>query len=107
VYAKAQLLSVTIDPEFDTPRVLQGYGQQYAGKIDPRFQHWQFASGSPEGVRTAADFFGIAYNTKEGQIVHSLRTVLIGADGKIAKVYQGNTWTVAEVARDFAAAAGG
>ncbi len=107
VYAKTQLLSVSIDPDFDTPKVLQGYGEEYAGKLDPQFQHWQFATGSPQEVRNAADFFGMSYNEKEGQIVHNLRTVLIGADGKVVKVYSGNRWTPAEVAREYAAAAGG
>ena len=103
VYEKSQLLSVSIDPEFDTAKVLHAYGEHFAGKLDPRFQHWQFASGSPEEVRKAADFFGMSYNSKDGQIVHNLRTVLIGADGKIVKVYSGNRWTPAEVARDYAA----
>jgi len=103
--AKAQLLSISIDPEFDTPKVLQAYGAQYTAKTDPQFQHWQFAMGSPEEVRKTADFFGLAYNTKDGQVVHNLRTVLIGGDGNVVRVYQGNAWTVAEVARDFAAAA--
>jgi protein SCO1/2 len=106
-FAKAQLLSLSIDPEFDTPKVLRAYGSQYGGKIDPRFEHWEFATGSPEVMRKAADFFGLAYNTKDGQIVHSLRTVLIGADGRIAKVYPGNSWTPSDLARDFVDAASG
>jgi protein SCO1/2 len=106
IYAKTQLLSISIDPEFDTPEVLHSYGEHFAGQLDPQFQHWQFASGSPEEVRKAADFFGLSYNSKDGQIVHNLRTVLIGADGKIVKVYSGNQWTPAEVSRDYAAAAG-
>jgi protein SCO1/2 len=105
-FANAQLLSISIDPEYDSPKVLQGYGEQYAGKIDPQFQHWQFVSGSPEEVRKAADFFGLAYNSKDGQIVHNLRTVLIGADGKIVKVYTGNQWAPGEVAGDYIAAGG-
>jgi protein SCO1 len=104
VFAKAQLLSVSIDPAYDTPNVLRSYGERYAGKLDPAFQHWQFASGSPEEVRKAADFFGLSYNQKEGQIVHTLQTVLIGSDGKIAKVYTGNQWRPADVAEDYAAA---
>jgi protein SCO1/2 len=105
-FAKAQLLSVSIDPEYDSFKVLRGYGQQYAGKIDPQFQHWQFASGSPEETRKAADFFGLSYNSKGGQIVHSMQTVLIGTDGKILKVYSGNQWTPAEAVRDLVAAGG-
>ena len=67
----------------------------------PTFQHWQFASGSPEEIRKAADFFGLSYNEKQLQFVHTLQTVLIGSDGKIAKVYPGNQWKPAEVAADY------
>jgi protein SCO1/2 len=105
-FADAQLLSITIDPEHDKPAALHSYGEQYAGNLDPSFLHWQFASGSPEQVREAADFFGLAYNRKDGQIVHGLRTVLIGRDGKVLKVYPGSDWKADDVAADFAAAAG-
>ena len=105
-YENAQLLTISIDPEFDTPVVLQNYGQHFTGKLDPQFQHWQFATGSPEEVRKTANFFGMSYNSKDGQITHNLRTVLVGADGRIVKVYSGNRWTPADVARDYAAAGG-
>jgi protein SCO1/2 len=105
VFEKAQLLSISIDPEFDQPGVLRDYGKRYVGNIDPDFQHWQFASGSAEQVRKVADFFGLSYNLKEGQIVHRLQTVLIGADGKVAKVYPGNQWRPADVAVDYEGAA--
>ena len=103
--ADAQLLSISIDPENDKPAVLREYGERYAGRVDPKFQHWQFASGSPEQVRKVADFFGLAYNTKDGQIVHGLQTVLIDKNGKVLKVYSGNDWKPEDVAADFAAAA--
>lgn len=107
MFAGAQLLSISIDPEHDKPKVLHEYGARYAGTLDPGFQHWQFVSGSPDEVRKAADFFGLSYNEKEGQIVHTLRTVVVGADGRILKVYSGNQWKPAEVAGDYAAAARG
>ena len=106
VFEKAQLLSISIDPQYDKPSVLHAYGSRYVGTVDPNFQHWQFASGSPEEVRKAADFFGFSYNPKDGQIVHTLQTVLIGADRKIAKVYTGNQWKPVAAAADYAAAAG-
>ena len=105
--SQAQLLSISIDPDTDKPDVLRGYGERYVGRLDPGFQHWQFAGGSPEQVRKAADFFGLAYNSKDGQIVHGLQTVLIGKDGKIVKVYSGNDWKPDDVAADFAAAVAG
>lgn len=102
--AEAQLLSISIDPERDKPAALRSYGERYVGRVDPKFVHWQFASGSPKEVRKAADFFGLAYNQKDGQIVHGLVTVLIGNDGKVVKVYSGNDWRPEEVATDFIAA---
>jgi protein SCO1 len=104
LFANAQLLSISIDPQYDKPLVLHDYGKRYAGSIDPNFAHWQFVTGSPEEVHKTADFFGLSYNQRDGQIVHTLGTVLIGADGRIAKVYSGNQWRPAEVAEDFAAA---
>jgi protein SCO1/2 len=106
VFGEAQLLSISIDPAYDKPAALRSYGERYVGRVDPRFAHWQFASGSPEQVRKAADFFGLAYNQKDGQIVHGLVTVLIGKDGKVTKVYSGNDWKSEDVAMDFIAAAG-
>jgi protein SCO1 len=105
VFNQAQLLSISIDPENDKPAVLRAYGESYVGRTDPKFEHWQFASGSPDEVRKAADFFGLAYNQKDGQIVHGLQTILIGKDGKVIKVYSGNDWKPEDVAADFAAAA--
>jgi protein SCO1/2 len=107
VFAKAQLLSISIDPDYDTPGVLRTYGKRYVGDVDSGFQHWQFASGSREEVRRAADFFGLSYNEKQRQIVHTLQTVVIGGDGKIARVYAGNQWKPAEVAAEYEAAASG
>jgi protein SCO1/2 len=106
VFNEAQLLSISIDPENDKPEVLRSYGEHYVGRVDPSFTHWEFASGSPDQVRQAADFFGLVYNQKDGQIVHGLRTVLIGKDGKVAKVYSGNDWKPDDVAADFIAASG-
>ena len=104
VFAHSQLLSISIDPENDKPAALRNYGASYVAGIDPAFHHWQFATGSPKDVRKAADFFGLAYNQKDGQIVHSLSTVLIGKDGKVLKVYFGNNWKPEDVAADVAAA---
>jgi len=106
VFGEAQLLSISIDPDHDKPAALRSYGERYVGRVDPRFAHWQFASGSPEEVRQTADFFGLAYNQKDGQIVHGLVTVLVGKDGKVAKVYSGNDWKPDQVAADFIAATG-
>ena len=105
-FDNAQLLSISIDPENDQPAVLRSYGERYVGRVDPNFSHWEFASGSPQQVRQAADFFGLSYNQKDGQIIHGLQTVLIGKDGKVVKVYSGSDWKPDDLAADFIAAEG-
>jgi protein SCO1/2 len=90
------LLSVSIDPEYDKPAVLRAYAMQVAGNTAP-FNHWEFASGTPEQVRKLGEFFGLKYWTDSGQIVHALVTALIGPDGKVAQLYRGNDWQTAQV----------
>jgi protein SCO1/2 len=97
-YARLQMLSITLDPEFDTARVLRGYGKGYAAGADPGLKHWSFATGSPDQIRRAADFFGLSYGGGNGQIVHNLRTTLLDADGKVFELYSGNRWKPADVA---------
>jgi len=104
VFDQAQLLSISIDPEYDKPDILRQYGKRYVGDLDPNFQHWQFATGSSKQIKQVADYFGLSYNQKSGQIVHSLSTVLIGPDGKVVKVYLGNDWKPTDVAAAYAAA---
>jgi protein SCO1/2 len=98
----AHLLSVTIDPAHDTPKVLRSYGaahtEKYSGET---FEHWEFATGEAGEIRRLANFFGLTYNTERDQIVHSLRTILIGADGRVAQIYRGNQWKPAEVVADL------
>jgi cytochrome oxidase Cu insertion factor (SCO1/SenC/PrrC family) len=43
------------------------------------------------------DAFDLSYEADGGLINHNLRTVLIDKEGKLAKVYKGNDWSVAEV----------
>lgn len=99
------LLSVTIDPEHDTPKVLRSYGAAYTENYaDETFARWEFATGEIDEVKRIANFFGLTYNAEQGQIVHSLRTVLIGGDGRVAKVYRGNEWKPSEVIADLQSA---
>lgn len=110
LYQKTHLLSISFDPEYDTPKVLRSYGAAYTGKYsDENFAHWEFASGSADEVKGIAQFFGLRYyqsDTGEQQVIHSLRTAVIGPDGKVVKVYRGNEWKPEEILKDLEAAVG-
>lgn len=102
-FGKLQMLSISIDPEFDDPKVLRGYGKSYAGAVDPDLKHWSFATGKPTDIRKAAEYFGLSYEKQNDQIIHDLRTTLIDSDGKVADFYRGNQWRPAELASELQA----
>jgi len=102
VYDRTHLLSISIDPEYDTPKVLRSYGAAQTERYqDETFTHWEFASGTEDEVKGIAQFFGLRYFADNNQIVHGLRTVIISPAGKVVKVYRDNTWKPDEVAQEM------
>ena len=99
---KTHLLSISIDPDYDTPKVLRSYGAAHTGRYsDETFAHWEFASGTKDEVKGVAQYFGLRYFAGNDQIIHGLRTVIVAPDGKVYKVYRGNDWKPAEVLEDL------
>jgi protein SCO1/2 len=92
---KTHLLSISVDPEYDKAGVLREYGRANAG-LDS-FDDWSFASGSPEEVKKVASYFGMQYWQEGDQIIHALRTAIIGPDGKLVACYRGSDWTAEEL----------
>lgn len=103
--AKAHMLSVSIDPEHDTPAALRSYGGAYTQNYDAeKYETWEFATGDPREVRRLADFFGLQYYPDKDQVVHSLSTALIDPQGRVRKFYRGSDWQPADVLRELRAA---
>lgn len=97
-----RLLSVTFDPQHDTPQVLRNYGAGYFGKdAKPNFQIWQLATGTPEEIKNVTDFFGVTTMKENETIVHNLRTIIIAPDGKIRKIIAGNLWKPADIIKEL------
>ena len=97
---KTALLSISFDPENDTPAKLKSYGLGYMGKGSTELGVWQLAVGTDEEVRKIAEFFGLEYevdNNDKTQINHSLRTAVIAPDGTVTKIFPGNRWTTADL----------
>ena len=98
LYTRTHLLSITVDPDYDKPAVLRGYGQ---GAGLGSFDHWEFATGSQEEVKNAAKWFGLEYWPDKDQIIHTLRTAIIAPNGKLLKIYHGSGWKTDEVINDL------
>ncbi|HEY3103504.1 MAG TPA: SCO family protein, partial [Pyrinomonadaceae bacterium] len=112
VYAKTHLLTISFDPEYDTPKVMRSYGASHTGRYsDETFQHWEFATGTADEVKRIAEYFGLRYikdsSTGEEQVIHSLRTAVIDPNGKLVKLYRNNEWKPAEIADDLKGLANG
>jgi protein SCO1/2 len=105
-YQKTHLLSISFDPDYDTPKVLRSYGASHTERYsDESFQHWEFATGSSDEVKGIAQFFGFRYyhDTASGkdEVMHSLRTAVVSPEGKLVKLYRGNEWKPEEVLSDL------
>jgi protein SCO1/2 len=77
-----EFLSITIDPQFDTPAVLAEYARRWQAG-----ESWKFLTGTPEQIQKVAGFFGLVYWPEEGSITHTVATAVIGRDGTlVAKI---------------------
>jgi protein SCO1/2 len=84
-----QLLTVTFDPERDTPEVLARYASQW--QADGR--GWRFLTGSVAEVQRVCSFFAVEAFPEEGLMNHMVRTVVIGRDGRLLANIEGNQFT--------------
>ena len=103
--ARTQLLTISFEPEHDTPKVLRDYGFSIAHTHDPAlFKRWEFAAPRAQDLPKIAAFFGLIYKPEDGLITHNLSTAMIGPDGKIAKWYNGGDWQVSDLMKDASGA---
>jgi protein SCO1/2 len=88
-----QLLSITLDPAFDTPAVLDAYGKAMGAEPG----RWRFAGGDSDAVRRIARAFSV-YVEKNGALLdHTLATALVDRRGRIVEIWRGNGWRLDEV----------
>jgi protein SCO1/2 len=88
-----RLLSVTLDPAFDTPPVLQAYAASKG--VDTA--RWQLATGTPEEIARLTSAFSIHVERGGVLIDHTLATAVIGRDGRVVEIWRGNGWRASEV----------
>ena len=95
--AQTRLLSITLDPAFDTPEILKEYAAHLHG--DPSL--WTFATGDVGEIDALTEAFSVYRQNEGGTISHGLTTALIDNKGKIDKIWRGNSWTPAEVINEI------
>ena len=101
--ADARLVAATIDPEFDTPEVLQAYGK--AMRANPA--RWTFVTGAPAGVETLTKAFAVHIERNGVPLDHTLATAVIDRQGRIVDIWRGNGWKAQEVVASLRATIAG
>jgi protein SCO1 len=95
---KVFFLSITVDPERDTPAVLQRYAQAHG----VNFAGWAFLTGTPAQIRQVARQYGIYYKkTARGDVDHTFLTSLVDQSGTLRVQYLGVRFDPDELLRDL------
>jgi len=100
-----QLLSISFDPEFDSPKMLSSYASFYRGADTNR---WLFAATPTNTLARLAPQLDLMVMREDGNIMsHNLRTVVLDTQGKIFRQLDGNQWTPQQLADAILQAARG
>ncbi len=100
-----RLLSVSFDPDFDTPAVLKAHATNVGA--DPRI--WTFATAPRDQVEAWGVQLGLSVirDAKDpSNLTHNLRTAVIDPQGRLVTILDGNRWTVDEAITALGSPAG-
>jgi protein SCO1/2 len=95
---KIAFVSITVDPERDTPDVLKAYAQAFGANLDG----WAFLTGAAEPIRDVTRSYGVfAAKTADGNVDHSFLTSVIDPNGILRVQYLGARFDPEEFRRDL------
>lgn len=95
---KVFFVSITVDPERDTPEILHRYARTYG--TNPA--GWAFLTGSPDEIRKVARRYGIYYKkTDRGDVDHTFLTSLVDQRGTLRVQYLGVGFDPDELLQDL------
>jgi protein SCO1 len=95
---KIHFVSITVDPERDTPAVLKEYAQAFGANLSG----WSFLTGTPDAIREVTRRYGIfAAKTTNGSIDHTFLTSIIDQRGILRVQYLGVRFDPEEFRRDL------
>lgn len=92
-----RLLTVTLDPLFDTPEVLARYGRSVSAEPDI----WRLGHLDPVALNRLAMQAGLAVTERDGRIAHLLRLLVLDTDGRLVERYDDNRWPLDRVVRQL------
>lgn len=87
------LLTIAIDPEYDQGAMLTKYAATF--KADPAA--WHFLTGPLPDIHRVGEQFGMNFWSEEGLVTHSLHTVILDRQGRLAVNLEGNAFTAEQL----------
>jgi cytochrome oxidase Cu insertion factor (SCO1/SenC/PrrC family) len=88
------LLTVTIDPENDTPDVLASYSELLRKDVPA----WTFATGPEELMQQVLpSMFGVRARKEQGSIAHTIKAGLLRPGLRVEKQWKNNSFTAKEI----------
>jgi protein SCO1 len=87
------LLTITFDPEHDQPETMADYARTWTKDATG----WHFLTGLSAEVKNLCREFGVSSWQDEGLLTHSLHTVIVDRQGRIAANLEGNEYTVKQL----------
>lgn len=96
--ARTRFVSISLDPERDTPEVLSAY----AAKRGLDTSDWWFLTGSVADVDAVLHAYGVgARRPADGNIEHMVATFVIGPDGMIERTFLGTSHTAEDLVAEL------
>ena len=91
-------VSITVDPERDTPEVLKDYAQAFGANL----AGWSFLTGTPAAIREITRRYGVyASKTADGDVDHTFLTSIIDPRGILRVQYLGVRFDPEEFRHDL------
>jgi len=87
------LLSISFDPVHDQPPVLAKYASTW--KANP--ESWYFLTGALDEVKAVSRQFGLNFWPDESYLTHSMHTLVIDRQGRLAADFEGNQFTARQL----------
>ena len=96
--SKVAFVSITVDPERDTPEALKKYAEDFGADL----RGWSFLTGSPEAIGDVEHRYGVvAKKADDGDVDHTLLTSIIDTNGTMRVQYLGYSFDPREFRSDL------
>ena len=96
--SKIAFVSITVDPERDTPEVLKQYAQNFGANLNG----WAFLTGDPTVLHEVERSYGVfAAKELDGNVDHTFLTSVVDRQGALRVQYLGVRFDPQEFRRDL------